>query len=83
MQLLNPKQIAGEGNQHFPSLVFYHTHRIVSMEPRKFLTYTLAANLAVAIASGWQLLNKVLVIVNALAVLALISLKLVSRKEGE
>ena len=53
------------------------------MEPRKFLTYTLAANLAVAIASGWQLLSKVLVIVNALAVLALISLKLFSQKEGE
>lgn len=50
------------------------------MEPRKLLIYTLVANLAVAIASGWQLLNKVLVIVNALFVLLLIALNLIYRK---
>lgn len=51
------------------------------MKATKFLTLTLAANFAIAILSDWAPANKMLVIVNALAVLALIALQFLYRKD--
>lgn len=51
------------------------------MKTTKFLTMVLVANFIIAVAMGWPLANKLLVIINALAVLLLIALQFVPRKD--
>jgi hypothetical protein len=51
------------------------------MKATKFLTFALAANLCAAVASGWAPANRMLVIVNALAVLLLVALQIFHRKD--
>jgi hypothetical protein len=51
------------------------------MKATKFLTFALAANLGAAVASGWAPANKILVVINALAVLLLIAVQIFSRKD--
>lgn len=51
------------------------------MKASKFLTLVLVANTSIAIASDWQPANKMLVIANALAVLALVAIQFIFRKD--
>lgn len=51
------------------------------MKASKFLTLTLAANFTIAIASDWASANKMLVIANALAVLALVAVQFIFRED--
>ena len=51
------------------------------MKATKFLTLALDANFVAAVASDWAPANKTLVIVNALAVLAMIAIQFLYGKE--
>lgn len=48
-----------------------------------FLTLILIVNFMIAVNTNWQIFNKILVIINALAILLLIALQLIPRKADD